>query len=361
MQVGLCKKYKQKDSRDGAIEHKIRTEPADTLVPPDWKKRSTGVAWWFCSVTVRAVNYMAQTISLPANGSAKRIGFQVWMNRVVEMSDSVRDGWKADDVHDLRVALRRCRTMTDALSEVNPDHGWKKLKKDSRDLFHALGELRDTQVEQEWVKKLSSANDPARKHLLKTLDQAESKQQKDAEKALDEFDLKDWRKNSQRLSDKAQFFPVNSVVFQRLALARLNEGAEFYQRARNNRSRLAWHRLRIGMKGFRYTLENFMPERYELWSKNLKRIQDLLGEVHDMDVLRNEIAEQRMKLQNADVLRWYQTIEGARKTRLNEFRSIIAGNGSRESLWHVWRAGFQNIHVMRSTAIAEAERLQPAS
>ena len=76
-------------------------------------------------------------------------------------------------------------------------------------------------------------------------------------------------------------------MFQRLALTRLNEAAELYQRARKGRSRIAWHRLRIGLKGFRYTLENFMPQRYQPWSEDLKRIQDLLGEVHDMDVLRS--------------------------------------------------------------------------
>jgi CHAD domain-containing protein len=319
---------------------------------------------------------MAQTISLPAGGSTKRIGLETWMNRVLELANAVQEGWKSKDVHDLRVALRRCRTMAEALSEVNPDRGWRKLKKDSRELFHALGELRDTQVEQEWLKELSVADNPVRKHLLKILAQAESKQQKEAEKALDDFDRKSWRKWAQKLGGKAQFFPLESVVFQRLALTRLNEAAELYQRARKGRSRVAWHRLRIGLKGFRYTLENFTPQRYEPWSKNLKRIQDLLGEVHDMDVLRSEIRRQRAKLPRADVLHWYQKIEEARKTRLDEFRSLLGGNGAnsvnaggapenhgraKESLWQVWRAGFQSIHIVRTSESTEAPRLQSAS
>ena len=298
------------------------------------------------------------------------------MNRVLELANAVQEGWKSKDVHDLRVALRRCRTMAEALSEVNPDRGWRKLKKDSRELFRALGELRDTQVEQEWLKELSVADNPVRKHVLKILAQAESKQQKEAEKALDDFDRKSWRKWAQKLGGKAQFFPLESVVFQRLALTRLNEAAELYQRARKGRSRVAWHRLRIGLKGFRYTLENFTPQRYEPWSKNLKRIQDLLGEVHDMDVLRSEIRRQRAKLPRADVLHWYQKIEEARKTRLDEFRSLLGGNGAssvnaggapenhgraKESLWQVWRAGFQSIHIVRTSESTEAPRLQSAS
>jgi CHAD domain-containing protein len=213
-------------------------------------------------------------------------------------------------------------------------------------------------VEQEWLKKLSAPGDPVRKHLLKVLAQSQKEHRVKARRALADFDRKDWRKSVQRLRAKAQFFPLDSVVFQRLALTRLNEAAELYERARKGRSRIAWHRLRIGLKGFRYTLENFMPQRHQPWSGDLKRIQDLLGEVHDLDVLRAEIRRHRPKLQEADVLRWYQRIEEARKARLDKFRSVVAG---KESLWLVWRAGFQGIHIVQSSAVSTPQRLQSAS
>jgi CHAD domain-containing protein len=300
----------------------------------------------------------AHAMSLPVESSPKRIGLDQWMNRVLELAEEVEYGWKPREVHDLRVALRRCRTMADALSEVNPGHGWRGLKKESRDLFRALGVLRDTQVDQEWLKKLSAPGDPVRKHLLKVLAQSQKEHRVKARRALADFDRKDWRKSVQKLRGKAQFFPLESVVFQRLALTRLNEAAELYERARRGRSRIAWHRLRIGLKGFRYTLENFMPQRYAPWSVDLKRIQDLLGEVHDLDVLRAEIRRHRARLQEPDVLRWYQQIEEARKGRLDKFRSIVTG---KEPLWPVWRAGFQGIHIVQSSAVAAPLRLQSAS
>jgi CHAD domain-containing protein len=280
------------------------------------------------------------------------------MDRVLELAEEVQNGWQTREVHDLRVALRRCRTMADALSEVNPDRGWRELKKESRKLFHALGELRDTQVEQEWLKKLSATGDPVRKHLLKVLAQAQKEHRVKGRRALADFDRKGWRKSTQRLRGKAQFFPLDSVVFQRLALTRLSEAAELYERARRGRSRIAWHRLRIGLKGFRYTLENFMPQRYQPWSEDLKHIQDLLGEVHDLDVLRAVIRRQRAKLAEADVQQWFERIEEARRARLEKFRSVVAGKGS---LWMVWRAGFQAIHVVQSSALAAPLRLQSAS
>ena len=45
-----------------------------------------------------------------------------------------------------------------------------------------------------------------------------------------------------------------------------------------------YHRLRIAIKRFRYIVENFLPLQHAAWSDDLKQVQDLLGEVHDLDV-----------------------------------------------------------------------------
>ena len=82
---------------------------------------------------------MAVTISLPPTISKKRAGLDVWMERALDKASNIEPEWDADEVHDLRVALRRCRTMAEALSEVSASSGWRKLKKASRGLFHALG------------------------------------------------------------------------------------------------------------------------------------------------------------------------------------------------------------------------------
>src|SRR4029077_3699461 len=232
---------------------------------------------------------MANSIPISHDIGAKRIGLVFWMERALLKGGEARHGWSADAVHDLRVALRRCRTMADALTEVNPGPGWRKLKKSTRGIFHALGDLRDTQVERSWVKKLGLPGDPVRKHLLTLLSRQQEKHRRSAEQALEGFDRKEWRKWSRKLLAKSHFFPLESVVFQRLALARLNNAVELYQKARKGRSSVAWHRLRIGIKHFRYIVENFLPQRYEVWAEDLKRMQDLLGEVHDLDLLRSEI------------------------------------------------------------------------
>ena len=230
--------------------------------------------------------------------------------------------------------------MADALSEVNPAPCWKKLKRVTRDLFQTLGELRDTQVAKQWVRKLGAAKDPVRRRLLKVLGEQEQEQQREAQKALHQFDRKSWRKWSRKFPAKAEFFPLESVVFQRLALAQLNEAVNLYHQARKLRSGAAWHRLRIGLKEFRYILENFLPQRYAQWSKELKGMQDMLGEVHDLDVLRLRIRKQAAGLDSGIAANWVEEIDKQRKSRLEEFRAKTANKDSSWVVWHKeWNGG----------------------
>ena len=43
---------------------------------------------------------------------------------------------------------------------IDPDRGWRRLKKLGKTLFSRLGELRDVQVLVEWVGRLGEPEDP---------------------------------------------------------------------------------------------------------------------------------------------------------------------------------------------------------
>ena len=294
---------------------------------------------------------MAHSLHIRETELPKRIGLDDWMSRVAELAPKVHDGWDADDIHDLRTAIRRCRTMAEGLSEVNPDPGWRKLKKSTRKLFRALGDLRDSHVKLEWIKKLAPASDPLRKLLTQSISVRMAAQQEACQKALAKFDLKEWRRLSKKLSDRAQFFPPESVVYQRLALTRLNEAALQHQVARQGRSRIAWHRLRMALKHFRYTLENFVPQRGEPWMENLKRMQDLLGDVHDLDVLRREIWRHKKKSDISQIERWLALIQKRRARRLADFASLVVGN---PPVWQVWRGGFRSVPTLQFVPVPPA-------
>jgi CHAD domain-containing protein len=293
-------------------------------------------------------------LSIVSSGStAKSIGLDLWMDRVLARAREIEPRWQAGDVHALRVALRRSRTMAEALREVSPAPEWRKIKRGSRNLFHALGDLRDTQVVRAWVRNLAPARDPVRMHLLRLFSRQEKKQRKAAAKALQDFDRKTWRKWKRRLEPKARFFPLESVVFQRIALARLGEAFNLYQQARRSRSSLAWHRTRIGIKRFRYVVENFLPQRYAMWEQDIKHFQDLLGELHDLDVLRIIARRETKKFDPAAVARFLARIEQDRAARLKEFLQKSAAS---DSPWIAWREGFRTVHALSAAPAATAQR-----
>src|ERR1700681_396640 len=93
----------------------------------------------------------------PSTRSKKITGLRYWMAQVLEEAENVSAEFSPDPVHDLRVALRRCRSLADGLMALDPDPDWKAMKKAGKRLFQRLGALRDVQVMMEWVEKLTPA------------------------------------------------------------------------------------------------------------------------------------------------------------------------------------------------------------
>lgn len=289
------------------------------------------------------------------------------MLRVLDECDKVSADFSADPVHDLRVALRRCRSMADGMIPIDPDRNWKSMKKAGKQLFQRLGALRDTQIMMEWTDKLfgeagitpsAPPNDPATQHslaplpppsapelstvpypahaLLKILPAREIQQKREARVALEQFDRKQWRQWSTSLSRRAARIRLGSAVFKHLALERWTTARQLHTVALRNRSQVAWHTLRIGIKRFRYIVENFLPLEHKAWAKDLKHMQDLLGEVHDLDVLWAAAQSEHVFPDEPARKTWHERIAEERAERIEEYRQKTVGP---DSLWNLWRAG----------------------
>jgi CHAD domain-containing protein len=302
---------------------------------------------------------------------AKRTtGLRYWMLRVLEECDNVSADFGSAPVHDLRVSLRRCRSLADALMALDPDPDWKAMKKAGKRLFQRLGDLRDIHVMEEWVEKLdpmkgrtqeesesasvgrtpfeasyasiaingappSIAAGPAQA-LCKIISAREQEQQREAKAALEEFDRKQWRQWSKSLPPRAARIRPGSVLFKHLALERWIEARNLHSRALRNRSQSALHALRIGIKRFRYMVENFLPTEHKDWSDDLKEMQDLLGEVHDLDVLWTTAVSCHIFSDEHSRQLWQKRILSERTKRIDHYRARMIGPNS---LWHVWRVG----------------------
>lgn len=272
---------------------------------------------------------------LPASApQEKRAGLAYWANRVLEECHQAAAGFAVDPVHDLRVAIRRCRSMADGFLSVDPDPAWKQMKRLAKPLFSSLGELRDTQVMLEWVARLSPSGDPLGELLTASLAQKELALKAASQDALVAFDTKLWASLNAHLAERTGKVPLEGLVFQHLALERWFDARELHRRALRNRSGVAYHQLRIGIKRFRYTVENFLPQRHRKWAKDLRTLQDALGEVHDLDVLRAMIRT-HPQAAGMEATLWHERISQERQQRLDLYRGLMVG---RHSLWSQWRA-----------------------
>ncbi len=327
----------------------------------------------------------------PVKPGSPTTGLRYWMLRVLKECDNVANDFSADPVHDLRVSLRRCRSMADGMMAMDPDPDWKAMKKAGKALFQRLGALRDVQIMMDWIDQLEPkvekasaekpqaeikesnvaralpltssgqalpasdqepgavaegpdhepaeagdlpTGDPAAHALLAILRQRETEQKREARAVLEEFDRKQWRQWSKTLPQRAAHIRPGSIVFKHLALERWTAARELHNRAMRSRSQVALHATRIGLKRFRYIVENFLPVEHKLWSNDLKHMQDLLGEVHDLDVLWATALAARI-FPDADSRRcWHDCIVAERTKRVAAYRDKMAGP---DSLWTIWR------------------------
>jgi CHAD domain-containing protein len=273
-----------------------------------------------------------------------KIGFGPWMHQVLELADKVADGFKSDPVHDLRTALRRCRSMAEGAMVFDADPAWKKMSKAGKQLFKSLGALRDTQVLTEWIEKLAPPGDTAAQTLQAFLQSREEELKETAATALEQFDRHRWSNWSTELPLQLAKIPADSPLLGHLALERWQEARVLHRRALRNRTNVAWHELRIGIKHFRYTVENFLPALHEFWGGDLKEMQDALGDVHDLDVLWATARGVRAFPDHASRETWRSRIQERRSACLEQYRGKMVG---RSSLWATWRAALPKEEQLR--------------
>ena len=288
------------------------------------------------------------TATAPTKSVQKKAGLAFWMQRVLAECDKVSADFAPNPVHDLRVALRRCHSMADGLMAIDPDKSWKQMKRAGKPLFQSLGNLREVQVMREWMERLSALDDPAARSLQAFITSREGELKNDALSALQNFDRKRWASWCNSLPRRAARLRLSSAVFKHMALERWTEARELQRQALRNRSQTAFHQLRIGLKRLRYTVENFLPQLHEAWSEEFKEVQDLLGELNDLDLLWATACDIKAFPDEESRLRWRARISQERAERVEKYRQRMLG---RHSLWNIWRSDLPHGKQIQSAAL----------
>jgi CHAD domain-containing protein len=304
---------------------------------------------------------MASVTTLPGAHREHR-GLDHWIRRVLTELGNLRRAPDKDTVHDLRVAIRRCRSVAAVMAEVDPNPHWRELRHVPRKLFRRLGALRDAQIMGDWVKAHGAENDRLRILLEEHFGAREPRLLNAVIHAAEKFDEKSWKRLDRKLRKRVRLVPAGSLAAECLSLERLEEARRLHARAIREQKPDSWHALRIGIKKFRYTVESFLPGRYEVWSPQLKRLQDILGEIHDLDVLAVLVRDKAQADIPELLSEWDRMIERARNKCLDQYSELTFG---KSSVWTDWAAGLpqdqraQTAAMARIRATARAADMRP--
>src|SRR5665213_3648441 len=88
---------------------------------------------------------------------------------------------------------------------------------------------------------------------------------------------------------------------------------------------------------------------YPGWVPDLKTVQDLLGETHDLTVLDQLLVAQRGLVEEPVFTAWREKLENERTSRLQEYRAKMS---AKSSLLRTWREGLPAEKDLRSIGLA---------
>jgi CHAD domain-containing protein len=226
--------------------------------------------------------------------------------RVADLLDSldlqIRQTLKtpsADQVHDLRVAMRRFVQALVVLQSATP--GVKGIEKDLKSPMKRSGEVRDLDIA---MKFLAESEVESAASIIARIKQERRKAHARLKQALRQMvqrgSIAKWRS---KLANPAEADPKEVI---RHAMKRF---FDYGDKADAARSPKKLHRLRIATKKLRYTLE--------LDGRSHDQIQELqsnLGHIHDLDAIRQILGK------HPDAKKVLHPASKKQRKRIREFR-----------------------------------------
>jgi len=253
----------------------------------------------------------------PARGSCF-FGAQRLLPLLDALTKEIKGARSGDDIehiHRMRVASRRLRAALPLFADCFPEKEFRGWSAEIRKVTRALGEARDADVQIAFLKKYfrkveGSASGPAGTgpataapphpsldRLLSQLQKKRSRYQEDVIHALEELEqgavLGEIRAACQevlpehgRIRRRPRMYDLPPVASARIG-NRLLRLLSYEPWVQNPDAIAEHHAMRIAAKKLRYTMELYAPIYQRGLKKPIaraKKVQDLLGEIHDCDV-----------------------------------------------------------------------------
>jgi len=240
--------------------------------------------------------------TVPINAFLMEALDQRWRNYRAELK-RCRTEFSNEAVHDLRTAARRMLAFIQLLNYVSPRPRLLKLNHAFKEQLDEFDDLRDTQViladVSETLHELPQLHEfqgylqEVEKSLLKNL--------RKKLKVIDLFNVSKWIRRMHEALKKESENNLTLPVLQAVDDAFLTTKQR--QKWINPAASTTIHRVRIDFKAFRYMVEIVHPLLKDFPAENLKRMhsyQSLMGEIQDVEVIMQALAEAPIHLSRFD-------------------------------------------------------------
>lgn len=205
-----------------------------------------------------------------------------------------RLGEDPEQVHDMRVAARRLRAALKIFLPILPPE-FAFLRDELQWVGRALGEVRDLDVQLEWLLELQEEADWEQGMALSPLiDLTRASQENARQTLLQELESERYRQLVERMSTALRASPAFEAEQQTAREYVTPILLRAYQKFRKPASRLTphsplpeFHAVRIKAKRLRYGVEFFRPlfgQRANRMAEEVERVQELLGQLQDCRV-----------------------------------------------------------------------------
>ena len=239
-----------------------------------------------------------QLIDHPASLAVRSVALGL-LNGVAKARERLGPSVDPDAVHDFRVALRRFRSWERAFRLELQGAIPKKVRKRLRKMAQAANPSRDTAVHLEWLQEqlptVTASEHTGVAWLIGSLEHALGLSDAALLKEIDEYFAMMHRRVRRGLKSVPVKRIRKGVRLGDVVAERIVRQGEALQRCLVNvQSSGDWrgvHQARIAGKRLRYILEplvSYGPEMDEI-VEQLKRLQDVAGDFHDVHVFANDI------------------------------------------------------------------------
>lgn len=231
----------------------------------------------------------------------------------------------AKRVHQLRIALRRCMALLDTLRVAVSEKDTASICRSLSQQLKQLAPLRDAQNQLHFIAQLSGPSQPVPKALVSKLSRRETKLIKQISRKICRMDVGKLKRRMMMLAEKlCQACETSSAPYLRLrAHAALTErfAVVMWRLSDVRPDHLdSIHQLRVAFKKYRYMAEIWQPLFPQFTDEqlgNMQALQNRLGEIQDMHVLR-QILRDFKDPKEKKIAAWCERVESGLEARLKD-------------------------------------------